>query len=61
MKPIQIKITFMDESELIFTSNTTERKAAVADFLARQWVEINGVFYNKNLIFSWEVIDAKKA
>lgn len=55
-KVIQIQLTFLDESEIVYSTNTTDRRAAVADFNAKTWLEIDGEFYNKALVFKWSII-----
>lgn len=57
-KPIKIYVVFIDGTEDVYVTNTTDRKAAIADFHAKSWLEINGEFYNKSLIFKWKPIDA---
>ena len=55
-KPLfKILLTFMDESQLIYVTNSTDRKAALADFYSKHWLEIDGEFYNKDLIFKWKL------
>lgn len=55
-QPIKIKLVFMDESELLYTTNTTDRKAAISDFYIKAWIEVDGVFYNKAFVFTWQIV-----
>lgn len=60
-KRIKIRIVFFDESELIWTAPTEDRKMATGILKGARWLENeteDGIInYNTDYIFSWIIIE----
>lgn len=60
-KRIKIRITFFDESELLWTAPTEDRKMAIGILKGSRWLESeteDGLLtYNTDYIFSWIIVE----
>jgi len=60
-KRIKIRITFFDESELLWTAPTEDRKMAIGILKGARWLETETedglLIYNTDYIFSWIVVE----
>jgi len=55
-KAIQFKLTFLDGSDVIWTSNSSVLQYAIADLISKKFYNIDDIHYNANHLFSWEVV-----
>jgi hypothetical protein len=57
MKSLKFVITFIDGSEAELLSPLSDRKSSISWFRSQPDVEIEGVYYTRNSIFSWFITE----
>jgi len=64
-KKVKIRITFFDESELVWIAPTEDRKLAIGMIKGARWLEEtpntpDSEYYNTDYIFKWKILNAKE-